>query len=217
MNTVLVYAHPNPLSFNAALAKVVQEEISKLGGPIKVKDLYSMNFNPVLSEKDFEGYHIGQVSEDVKQEQADIAWADLVILLAPVWWHSVPAILKGYIDRVFSIGFAYKYTSKGPEGLLKGKKGLLITTSGADQKAAEKTGMLTTLNNSLAGAVFGFSGFQEYKQHNFFAVPTVSDEARKQMLTELRELINSNYLSVGTVPFDKKKTGKKVVKQNRPH
>ncbi len=191
MNTLLVYAHPNPLSFNAALAKVVQEEISKLGGPIKVKDLYAMNFNPVLSEKDFQGYHTGQVGEDVKQEQSDVAWADLVILLGPVWWHSVPAIMKGYIDRVFSIGFAYKYTAQGPEGLLKGKKGLLITTSGSDQKAAERTGMLTTLQNSLAGATFGFTGFQEHKHHNFFAVPTVSDETRKQMLTEMRELIKN--------------------------
>jgi NAD(P)H dehydrogenase (quinone) len=189
MNTLLVYAHPNLLSFNAALAQAIQEEIEKKGGSIKVKDLYAMNFNPVLGEQDFQGYQTGQLPADIKQEQADVSWADLIILQGPVWWQSIPAILKGYIDRVFSTGFAYRYTPQGPEGLLKGKKGLLITTSGSDQKTAETTGLLTTLNNTVTEAVFEFTGFKEFKQHNFFAVPTVSDEARKQMLTEMRKLI----------------------------
>lgn len=190
MNTLLLYAHPNPLSFNAAIAQAIKEEIEKKGGPLKVKDLYAMNFNPVLNEKDFQGFHSGHLSEDIQQEQADVSWADLIILQGPVWWHSVPAILKGYIDRVFSLGFAYRYTSKGPQGLLQGKKGLLITTSGADQRAAEMTGMLANLNNSVAG-VFHFTGFEQYQHHNCFAVTTVSDEARKQMLSEIRELIQN--------------------------
>ena len=134
MNTLLVYAHPNAQSFNVALVKVIQEEIVKKGAQIKVKDLYAMNWNPVLSQKDFEGYHSGNLPEDINQEQADVAWSDLVIMVSPIWWYSVPAILKGYIDRVFSLGFAYKYTSTGPLGLLKGKKGLFITTSGANQQ-----------------------------------------------------------------------------------
>ena len=190
MNTLFLYAHPNPLSFNAALAQVIQEEIKKKGGPMKIKDLYAMNFNPVLSEQEFEGYHNGQLPKDIQQEQADVSWADLIIMQGPVWWHSVPAIMKGYIDRVFSLGFAYRYTRQGPEGLLKGKKGLLITTSGADQKAAEMSGMLTNLERAVAG-VFHFSGFEKYQHHNYFAVTTVSDEARKQMLAELRQLIQN--------------------------
>jgi NAD(P)H dehydrogenase (quinone) len=190
MKTLLVYAHPNAQSFNAALVKVIQEEIVNKGGQIKVKDLYAMNWNPVLSQKDFEGYHSGSLPEDIKQEQADVAWADLVIMVAPVWWYSIPAILKGYIDRVFSLGFAYKYTATGPLGLLKGKKGLFITTSGANQQDAEYGGMISTLEKALIG-VYSFSGFAEKKLHNLFAVTTVSDEERKQMLTEVRDLIRS--------------------------
>lgn len=190
MNTLLVYAHPNARSFNAALVQVIQEEIVDKGYPLKVKDLYAMNWNPVLSQKDFEGYHTGNLPEDIKQEQADVAWADLVIMVAPVWWYSIPAILKGYIDRVFSLGFAYKYTATGPLGLLKGKKGLFITTSGANKQDAEYSGMINILDKSLGG-VFTFSGFSEKKLHNLFAVPTVSDDERKQMLTEIRELIKN--------------------------
>lgn len=190
MNTLLVYAHPNAQSFNAALVKVIQEEIVKKGDQIKVKDLYAMNWNPVLSQKDFEGYHSGNLPEDIKLEQTDVAWADLVIMVAPVWWYSIPAILKGYIDRVFSLGFAYRYTATGPLGLLKGKKGLFITTSGANQQDAEYGGMMKTLDRSLVG-VFAFSGFAEKKHHNLFAVTTISEDERKQMLTEVRELIRS--------------------------
>jgi len=190
MNTLLVYAHPSAQSFNAALVKVIQEEIVKKGDQIKVKDLYSMNWNPVLSQKDFEGYHSGNLPEDIKLEQDDVSWADLVIMVSPVWWYSIPAILKGYIDRVFSLGFAYKYTATGPLGLLKGKKGLFITTSGANQQDAEFGGMMKTLDKSLLG-VFSFSGFSEKRLHNLFAVTTVSDEQRKQMLTEVRDLIKS--------------------------
>lgn len=190
MNTLLVYAHPSAQSFNAALVKVIQDEIVKKGDPIKVKDLYAMNWNPVLSQKDFEGYHSGNLPEDINQEQADVAWSDLVIMVSPIWWYSVPAILKGYIDRVFSLGFAYKYTSTGPLGLLKGKKGLFITTSGTNQQDAEYGEMMNSLDKSLLG-VFGFSGFAEKRLHNLFAVPSVSGEERWQMLTEVRDLIRS--------------------------
>jgi putative NADPH-quinone reductase len=74
--------------------------------------------------------------------------------------------------------------------LLKGKKGLFITTSGANQQDAEYGGMISTLEKALIG-VYSFSGFAEKKLHNLFAVTTVSDEERKQMLTEVRDLIRS--------------------------
>ncbi|MEA4926920.1 MAG: NAD(P)H-dependent oxidoreductase [Syntrophomonadaceae bacterium] len=190
MNTLLVYAHPNAQSFNAALVQAIKDEVTKKGSQLKVKDLYGMKWNPVLSQDDFEGYHSGNIPADIKQEQEDIAWADVVIMIAPVWWYSVPAILKGYIDRVFSLGFAYKYTATGPLGLLKGKKGLFITTSGANQQDAEYGGMMNALDKSLGG-VFTFSGFAEKRLHNLFAVTTVSDEERRQMLDEIRNLIRS--------------------------
>ncbi|HEX3011259.1 MAG TPA: NAD(P)H-dependent oxidoreductase [Syntrophomonadaceae bacterium] len=191
MNAVVIYAHPNPVSFVAAVVTVVEEGILGKGAQVKVKDLYGMNFNPVLGEEDFRAFHTGNMPEDIRQEQEDIAWADLVVMISPVWWYSVPAMLKGYIDRVFSLGFAYEYTSNGPRGMLTGKKGLLITTSGADEKTAKATGMLDAIENSLVKGLFGFSGFAEYRYKNLFAVPTVSDTDRKQMLAQVRELIKS--------------------------
>ncbi len=193
MKAVVIYAHPNPMSFNSAIAAVVREELEKKGAQVKFKDLYAMNWNPVLSAKDFEGYHKGNLSEDVKTEQADISGADVIIMVAPVWWYSIPAILKGYIDRVLSIGFAYEYTPTGPRGMLTGKNALLITTCGADESTAQKGGMVDGITKSVVNAVFGFSGFAQYKYKNFFAVPTVSEQERKEMLVELRQLIQ-NYI-----------------------
>ncbi len=191
MKVLIVYAHPNPLSFNGAISQVVKEEVEKKGGQVKLKDLYAMNWNPVLSENDFQGFHTGSVPEDIKSEQADVSWADMVIMISPIWWYSVPAILKGYIDRVFSIGFAYEYTPNGPQGKLSGKKALLITTSGADEQMAQAGGMIDSIKRSMVDGFFGFSGFSEYKHKNLFAVPVITDQERKQMLTEIRELIKT--------------------------
>lgn len=191
MNTLVIYAHPNSQSFNAAVAQVVKEEFDKKGGQVKLKDLYAMNWNPVLSQADFQGFHNGNIPADLMAEQADVNWADLVIMIAPVWWTSVPAILKGYIDRVFSLGFAYEYTPTGPRGKMGGKKGLLITSSGTDEPSAQANGMMSSLKRTLLDGFFGFCGFAEYKHKNLFAVAVVKDEDRKQMLNDIRELLNS--------------------------
>lgn len=189
MNAVLLYAHPNPGSFNASIAKVVEEALQNKGATVKMKDLYAMNFDPILSAEDFAGFHNGKIPADIAQEQQDIADADIIVFVAPIWWNSVPAILKGYIDRIFSLGFAYKYTKTGPQGLLKGKKGLFITTSGSDAQTAEASGMQSVIDHSLVSGFFSFCGFSEYKGKNLCAVTTVTDEERKKMLSEIRELV----------------------------
>lgn len=190
MNVMILLAHPNPLSFNAAVAKVAQEEVQKKGGEVRMKDLYAMHFNPVLSTKDFEGFHTGDISADIKKEQGDVTWADAVIVVAPVWWFGFPAILKGYFDRVFSLGFAYEYTATGPRGKLSGKKALIITSSGSDEQTANQTGLVAALKTACVDSIFGFCGFDAFQHKNLFAVPTITDEARKQMLTDVRQLVN---------------------------
>ncbi len=188
MNTVIIYAHPNPISFNAALAEVVQEEMEKLGSQVKIKDLYGMNFDPCLGEEDFKAFRRGEIPHDIQVEQDDIAWADHLVFIAPIWWMNFPAILKGYFDRVFSAGFAYKVTSQGLVGLLTEKQALVITTSGADQAQAEKYGMLDVLKITLNG-ILGTCGFGSCQHINLYAVPSVSDQEREQMLAETRKTV----------------------------
>jgi len=191
VKTVVLYAHPNPKSFNAAILGVIKEELSQKEAEIRVKDLYAMNWNPVLSADDFQQMLGGQMPEDIAREQADVAWADTLIVICPLWWFTVPAILKGYIDRVMSQGFAYQYTETGPVGLLKGKRAAVITTSGADENIAKQSGMIESIKASIINGVFSYCGFEDARYMNCYAVPLVSDADRKSMLEEVREFVRN--------------------------
>lgn len=192
MKALVLFAHPNPNSFNAAILEAVKEELAKKDAEVKVKDLYAMNWNPVLSGQDFQQLLAGKAPDDIAQEHADVKWADLMVTISPIWWYSVPAMLKGYIDRVFSHGFAYEYTDSGPQGILTGKRALVITTSGADEHLATESGMMDAVDTSIIKGIFGFCGFSETKYKNCFAVPLVTDEDRKRMLEEVREFVGGS-------------------------
>lgn len=189
MKALVVFAHPNPKSFNRAVLDTVTGELRKKGAEVKVKDLYAMNWNPVLAASDFEQMLNGKMPEDIAREQGEVTWADILFFIYPIWWFSHPAILKGWIDRVFSFGFAYHMTENGPEGLLKNKRAVVITTSGADEGAARQNGLLNALKTTMAEGILGFSGITGVRHKNLFAVPYVDDVTRKQMLEEVREFI----------------------------
>ncbi|AGL02049.1 NAD(P)H-dependent oxidoreductase [Desulfoscipio gibsoniae] len=191
MKALVIFCHPNPKSFNAAILDVVKQELEQRAAEIKVKDLYAMNWNPVLSASDFQQFLANQKPEDIAGEQADVAWADILVLISPIWWFSVPAMLKGYIDRVMSQGFAYEYTDNGPRGLLPGKRAAIITTSGADENTANQSGMMQAINTSFVNGIFAFCGFADVKYINYYAVPMVSNEERKQMLDNVRQFIKT--------------------------
>lgn len=189
MKAVVLYAHPNPKSFNAAILEVVKEELGSKGYEVKVKDLYAMNWKPDLDGADFQCLMSGSVSEDVAREQQDIAAADLLVSVFPIWWLSMPALLKGYIDRVFTNGFAYEFTQMGPQGKLTGKKAAVFTTSGADKVSAEHTGMMNAIKTAIVGGTFGLCGFAPLVYHNCFGVIMSTDEQRSAMLEEVRQAV----------------------------
>ncbi|MGE5381757.1 MAG: NAD(P)H-dependent oxidoreductase [Methylocystaceae bacterium] len=191
MKALVLFGHPNPNSYNGAVRDAVVTELQNTGAEVKVKDLYQMNFNPLLTVNDFQQLHAGSPPEDVKSEQDAISWADMIIMVSPVWWMSVTSMLRGYIDRVFSYGFAYQYTATGPQGLLTGKRGLLITTSGSNQQADQHTRMTDTIRYTFTGGFFGFCGITEADYLNLYDVVNVSDDERKQMLEEAKNFVRS--------------------------
>ncbi len=188
MKSLIIYCHPNPQSFNHAVLETVSRELQPKG-EIRVKDLYQMNWNPVLGPSDFEKLFSGQANPDVAQEQNDIRWADLLVFIFPIWWNDRPALLKGWIDRVLSAGFAYQMTAEGVQGLLGGKKALVITTSGGDQKTMEDTGILAAFKSTVVQGTLNFCGINDVTYKNCFAVPAVSDEERKKYLEEITALV----------------------------
>ncbi|MEZ0129902.1 NAD(P)H-dependent oxidoreductase, partial [Flavobacterium sp. LBUM151] len=128
MKHLIIYSHPNQGSLNHHLLQTAIESLKTKNQEIVIRDLYELNFNPVLSLEDMNGQRIGNVTEEVKQEQQFISWADHITFIYPIWWTGMPAIMKGYIDRVFSYGFAYRYEQGVQKGLLTGKLTTIINT-----------------------------------------------------------------------------------------
>jgi NAD(P)H dehydrogenase (quinone) len=99
-------------------------------------------------------------------------------------------MLKGWIDRVFSHGFAYRQTDQGMvEGLLKGKKAVVITTSGANEENMRQNGILDAIMTCMVNGTLGFCGFQDIVYKNLYSVPSVSDSERQEMLEEVKNIL----------------------------
>lgn len=167
MKNLVVYAHPNSGSLNHFFKQTVLESLQKSGEEIEVRDLNQINFNPVLSLDDMNGQRMGKVADDVKTEQDFITWADRIIFIYPIWWTGMPAIMKGYIDRVFSYGFAYRYDQGIQKGLLTGKKTIIVNSHGKSNAEYEAMGMDKALVLTSDTGIFTYSGL-EIQEHFYF-------------------------------------------------
>lgn len=167
MRHLIIYAHPNDNSLNHHLLNTVVETLQSRNQEVIVRDLYTIGFDPVLSLADMQEQRLGKVSEDIKIEQEYISWAEQITFIYPIWWTGFPAIMKGYIDRVFSYGFAYRYDQGIQKGLLKGKKTVILNTHGKSHEEYEKTGMDKALTLTSDHGIFMYSGL-EIIRHLFF-------------------------------------------------
>jgi NAD(P)H dehydrogenase (quinone) len=154
MNVLIVYAHPEPTSLNGSLKDFAMQRLAANGHAVQVSDLYAMGWKPQLdagdtlerqagtpfhpsldSKRAFAG---GWQSPDIAAEQDKLRWADAVIFQFPLWWFSMPAIMKGWVERVYAYGFAYgvgehsdaRWGDRYGEGSLKGKRAMLVVTTG---------------------------------------------------------------------------------------
>ncbi len=181
MNVLIIYAHPYPASFNAAMKDRAVEVLGKAGHDVKVSDLYAMRFKATLDMDDFPdpcnrsffsianemmaGFTRGKLAPDVLAEIAKVKWADLLIFQFPIWWSSMPAMLKGWIDRVFVQGFVVNLPNGQvyADGLLKSKKALISTTMGSAMELYTEDGPHGDLNlhlKSLWHNTFEFCGME---------------------------------------------------------
>ena len=167
MKHLIIYTHPNPESLNGYFKNTLIAHLNHLGHEVVVRDLYDLNFYPVLSLEDLGGQLQGVVAADVQVEQEWIRWADRITFIYPIWWTGLPAMMKGYIDKVFSYGFAYSYTHGIQEGLLKGKEAVVINTHGKSNEEYQQNGLGNALSLTSDQGIFSYCGF-EIIQHFFF-------------------------------------------------
>lgn len=185
MKHLIVYAHPNPASFNHAIKETLVRVLKEKGQDVRVRDLYALHFDPVLKADDFQTFLEGKVPKDISIEQDLVRWADQLTFIYPVWWGRMPALACGYIDRVLIKGFAYDY---GPSGLIKllpGKRVYAISTMGAPTSAYEASGMMKSMEQTIDQETFQFCGLESIGHKYFGSVPAVTDEERKKMLEEI--------------------------------
>jgi NAD(P)H dehydrogenase (quinone) len=156
MKTLIVYAHPEPKSLNSSLKDLAVSTLETAGHEVQVSDLYATNWKAVVDAKDYgpnassplkvaldsgRAFDARTLTPDILAEQEKLLWADTIIFQFPLWWYAMPAILKGWVDRVFTYHFAYgvgehsdtKYGERFGEGTLAGRKALLSVTAGGPE------------------------------------------------------------------------------------
>ncbi|WP_248925328.1 NAD(P)H-dependent oxidoreductase [Paenibacillus hamazuiensis] len=191
MKHLIVYAHPNPDSFNHAILETMVRALKQKGHEITVRDLYGLNFSPVLKPQDTAAMKAGQTPQDIKIEQDYIAQADVITFIYPIWWTGMPAILKGYVDRVFAYGFAYAYGAQGIDKLLTGKKGFIINTHGTPKDIYDQIGMTAGLKVTSDTGILEFTGIEPVDHLLFGSVPSAGEAALKDMLKQVEDKVSS--------------------------
>ncbi|MFV0306479.1 MAG: NAD(P)H-dependent oxidoreductase [Desertimonas sp.] len=136
MNTLVVYCHPNPESFIAAARDVVVDALRADGDDVRLTDLYAEGFEPVFSADEHEHHLDIGGHPDVERHVADLQWCERLVLVYPTWWSGQPAMLKGWIDRVWVRGAVWELPTEGKriEGRLRDLRRLVVVTTHGSPK-----------------------------------------------------------------------------------
>lgn len=194
MNHLILYCNPNPHSLSAAYRDSIIELTEMTRNPLNVRDLYNIGFHPVLEKLDLDAMKRGEIPEEVRVEQDYVRWADLLTLIYPVWWAGMPALMKGYIDRVFTRGFAYDMDDQAHlKGLLTGKKVVILSNMGITYDHYKKSGMLDAMKQVADEGIFRFCGM-EVIGHRFFGHLDLASKGEREGHIEVLKYIYDKIL-----------------------
>jgi NAD(P)H dehydrogenase (quinone) len=187
MNIYLLLAHPDTNSFNGALADAYESRAREMGHEVRRQNLGELTFDLVL----WKGKNTTQELEpDLKQAQENIAWCERWVIFYPVWWGSVPALFKGFIDRVLQPEFAFRYHDKDPlwDKLLKGRSAQVFVTSDAP-----KIWIALLYRNSdihaLKHATLEFCGISPVKVTRFCVILSSDKKRRTAWIDQVRRSV----------------------------
>lgn len=202
MKFLCVLAHPEPASFTASLARHGMQSLREEGHIVDVADLYAMGFDPVSDRRNFvmaanpdrfdqqaeeklasvcRGY-----SSDLEQEMDRLEACDVLVLQFPIWWLGMPAIMKGWIDRVFAIGRTYGGGRWFDRGMMRGKKAMLAVTIGGTEEAYSRDGIYGSALDVLRPinhGILAFCGFDVVEPFIAFAPARKTEAERQEIFT----------------------------------
>jgi NAD(P)H dehydrogenase (quinone) len=210
LKVFIVHAHPEPRSFNGALTVTAQETLEGEGHEVRISDLYAMRWDPVSSRENFTivkdpDYYRQQVEElnaseldgfvpAIQNEMDKLVWCDALILRFPLWWFGMPAILKGWVDRVFAMGVVYGGGAWYDHGVFAGKRALLSITTGGPEALYAKDGLNGDIHQILDPVnrgILRFVGFDVLPPYIAYAPAHADDGMRRAYLQEWRERLLS--------------------------
>jgi putative NADPH-quinone reductase len=191
MRTLIILGHPDKKSFCARLADSYETGAKEKGGDVERINLFDLKFNPILKK----GYReIMPLEEDLVEAQRLIKWSNHLVFIFPVWWSAPPALLKGFIDRVFLPGFAFKFRENSHlwDKLLKDKSGRLIITSDAPVAWLYLMYFHPALN-MMKKAVLDFCGVSPVTVTSFGGIKNADEKKLEGMLYKVyREGLQDN-------------------------
>jgi len=135
--TLIIYAHPNKKGHNGKVLEFIKEELKTKKEKATIIDLYKTQFDPRLSTDELTTNYNTYVSQQTKKFQDLLKQSSHLIFIYPTWWQNVPAILKGFIDKIFRAGFVADFSTKIPTPLMKGKKAIILTTASESKLIAK--------------------------------------------------------------------------------
>ena len=220
MNVLLVLAHPERRSFNGAMFDTAQATLQAAGHTVVTSDLYRMGFDPVSGRRNFASVkdaaylklqaeemwasEVGGFAPDVEAEMAKIEAADLMIWQFPLWWFGMPAILKGWVDRVFAMGRIYGNGHIYDTGKFKGRRALLSLTTGGPEAAYLQDGFngdLHAMLRPMQRGMLNFTGFSVLQPQVVYGPVRVDDAQRQAWLSQwaqrLRAIESEEAIEVG--------------------
>jgi NAD(P)H dehydrogenase (quinone) len=236
MNVLIIYAHPNPMSFTQAILDNFVKGVKEAGHQYEIIDLYKIKFNPVFQDKDFSFFVDEEIPKDLLQQmnlrkmiielaggsikrliakwwlknktdeaiikliksqkpkdvllqQKKVAEADVLVFITQVFWMHFPALVKGWMERVLTYGFAYKLNEKGwkgdPDGripLLKIKKAVILQPAFFTEKVYREKGFKAAMEKTIDDWSFKYPGIENVDHIYFYSILAVSAETRKKYL-----------------------------------
>lgn len=208
MKVLLVHAHPEPRSFNGSLTTAARNALEQAGHAVQVSDLYHMRWDPVSDRRNFTTTKNGKVyrqteeemfaasrdgfAADVKAELDKLLWCDTLILQFPLWWFSMPAIMKGWVDRVFVMGPVYGRGAWYDKGKFRGKRAMVSVTTGSIDSmftASGINGSIRSVLEPIHRGILWFTGFDVAEPWVVHAPVMLGDDEREACLAEYAKVV----------------------------
>jgi NAD(P)H dehydrogenase (quinone) len=210
MKIFIVHAHHEPQSFNGALTVAAVSHLEAQGHEVVVSDLYAMGWDPVSDRRNFttvaDAAYLNQQNEeryaaahdgfapDIRAEMDRLVWCDALLFQFPLWWFGLPAILKGWVDRVFALDFAYGYGRFYENGVFRGKRAMLSLTTGGPESSYIEGGMsgeMSMLLYPIQHGMLHFVGMDVVPPFVAYGPARLSQEQREAKLLRYRRHLDS--------------------------